>query len=398
MTEQDWDVVIVGGGVGGGALALALGQAYPLRVLLIERRSGPGNVNRGDSLLPKVTAHLLAWGVLDHFEAAGARPVSKIQVYDDARAGLLFEGSLARPGSPPYLVLPHPRIEAALASAARATGRVEVRYDCRADSLIEENGRVRGLRIVKDGIAQDVTASLVVGADGSSSMLRGVLGIDLPTKAYNHGFFIVDVDRPEGYEDAMRVELCDEGNILVVPQDGNRVGLGVLVHSRDEKLFRAGAIEDKLAAIGRRTRLLAGRTAFPGAHLYKLWRGHAPRYVARGAALLGDAVHATNPTAGQGMTMAIEDAAALAKHAGPVLAAGNSAADLPAALAAYERERHPRNAVMIRWSHWLSCFYAFDNRFSSTVRRRLFRFGGTSFGQQVHHQVWGRMATRSVAP
>jgi 2-octaprenyl-6-methoxyphenol hydroxylase len=285
-----------------------------------------------------------------------------------------------------------------LHDAACATGRVEVRYDCRADSLIEENGRVRGLRIVQNGRAQDVTASLVAGADGSSSMLRGWLGVELPTTAYSHSFFIVDVDRPEGYEDAMRIELCDEGGILVVPQDGERVGLGVLVQARDEKLFRAGAIEDKLTAIGRRTRLLAGRRAFPGAHLYKLWRGHAPRYVARGAALLGDAVHVTNPTAGQGMTMAIEDAASLARHAGPVLAAGEGAAGLQAALAAYERERHPRNETLIRWSHWLSRGYAFDSRLAAALRRRLFGLGATAFGRRLQRHLWGRMAARSFAP
>lgn len=397
MAGDDCDVLIVGGGVGGAALALALGHAYPLRVLLIERRSGPGNVNRGDSLLPAVTSQLQAWGALDRFVAAGARPVRKMQVYDDARAGLLFEAPLAPPGSAPYLVLPHPRIERTLLDAAVATGKVEVRYSCRAERVLEERGRLRGLRVAQDGRAQDVTASLVVGADGSSSMLRGALGIALDAVPYDHGFFIIDVDRPDGYEDAMRIELCAEGGILVVPQDEGRVGLGVLVRPREEKLFRAGTIEDKLAAIGRRTRLLAGRSAFPGSHLYKVWKGHASRYVARGAALIGDAVHVTNPTAGQGMTMAIEDAAALARHVGPALAAGGHPAQLDAALSAYERERHPLNDALIRWSHWMSCGYAFDGRLATALRRKVFALGATRLGQRVQRGMWDRMATRSFA-
>src|SRR5207248_4944234 len=59
-----WDVIIAGGGVGGLAAALALSR-HGLRVLVLERRSGPGNVNRGDSLLPAVTAHLRRWGGLE---------------------------------------------------------------------------------------------------------------------------------------------------------------------------------------------------------------------------------------------------------------------------------------------------------------------------------------------
>ena len=394
----DFDVLIVGGGVGGAALALALGHAYPLRILLTERRPGPGNANRGDSLLPAVTAHLSAWGALDRLREAGARPLSTIQVYDDAGARLLLQAPLVPPGSPaPYLVLPHPKIEGVLLAAARATGRVEVRYRSRAEHLLEEDGQVRGARLVDEegGAAREVTASLVVGADGASSKLRAALGIPLDCAPYDHSFFIVDVDRPSGYEDAMRIELCAAGGILVVPQGADRVGLGVLVRGDEEKLFRTGAIEDKLAAIGRRTRLLAGRQAFPGAHLYKLWRGHAPRYVARGAALLGDAVHVTNPTAGQGMTMAIEDAAALARHVGPALAAGEGRRRLGECLAAYERERHPANAALIRWSHWMSRLYAFDGKIADALRRRAFGLGATPLGGLAQRAIWSRVATRA---
>ncbi|MFY9825026.1 MAG: NAD(P)/FAD-dependent oxidoreductase [Thermoanaerobaculia bacterium] len=395
---NDFDVIIVGGGVGGAALALALGHAYPLRILLAERRSGPGNANRGDSLLPAVTTHLAAWGALDRFKEAGARSLSTIQMYDDAGAGLLFQAPLVPPGSPPYLVLPHPQIERVLHDAARATGRVEVRYRCRAERLLEENGSVRGAHIAEEeNAAREITASLVVGADGSSSALRAALQIPFESTPYDHSFFIVDVDRPPGYEDVMRIELCAEGGILVVPQGDDRCGLGVLVHGEQEQLFRTGTIEEKLAAIGRRTRLLVGRRAFPGAHLYKVWRGHAPRYVARGAALLGDAVHVTNPTAGQGMTMAIEDAASLARHVGPALAAGESAPRLGECLTAYERERHPANDGLIRWSHWMSRIYAFDSGIGSTLRRGAFGLAATPLGRFIHRKVWTRVATRGSA-
>jgi 2-polyprenyl-6-methoxyphenol hydroxylase-like FAD-dependent oxidoreductase len=394
---EEVDVLIAGAGVGGAALALALGHAHPLKILVVDRRSGPGNVNRGDSLLPAVTRHLGTWGALEAIRAAGARAVAKMQVFHDGVR--LYEAPLEAPGSgAPYLVLPHPEIERVLVESSRATGRVDVRYRTRLLRLVEEQGRVCGAILAGEDGEHEVRASLVVGADGSSSTVRSALDVALPTAAYDHGFYILDVDRPAGYEDAMRVELHPRGGVLVVPQGTDRVGLGVLVRADEMALFRAGTLEEKLAAIAERSPLLVGRRPHPdGAHLYRLVRGHARHYVARGAALLGDAVHVTNPTVGQGMTMAVEDAAALARHVGAALADGLRRPVLDPLLHEYERERRPRNERLIRWSHWLSRFYALGEPFGHPLRRNLFRVGGLPVGRTIHRYLWSRMATREAA-
>jgi 2-polyprenyl-6-methoxyphenol hydroxylase-like FAD-dependent oxidoreductase len=394
-----FDVVIVGAGVGGAACALALAHDYPLRVLVVERHPGPGKINRGDSLLPTVTAQLAAWGALERCRAAGARTLTKMQVFHH-RAGLVLEASLAGLGMQhPYLVLPHPEIERVLTDAARATGRVEVRYSCRVTRLVEDAGRVHGVGLENGpGREQVARARLVIGADGSTSAVREALGIPLMRRPYDHSYFGIEVTRPAGYEDAMRIELHPAGGILVVPNPSmDRVGLGVLVHQKDEELFRAGSAEAKLAEIKRRSPLFADCDAFSrGSHLYKLSRAHASHYAARGAVLLGDAVHVTNPTAGQGMTMAIEDAAALARHVGPVLCNGVNGAHLDARLRSYESERRPLNAALIRWSHVMSYFYALDAPLSDWLRRRTFALGNTSLGRWIQRRVWSRVASRTA--
>ncbi len=395
--NDEFDVVIVGAGVGGAAFALALSHAHPLRVLLVERHSGPGKINRGDSLLPAITAYLDAWQALDRIRAAGARALHRMQVFHH-RAGLLMETMLSDLGlRHPYLVLPHPDIERVLTEAACATGRVEVRYNCRATRLLEEAGRVSGVMLEDDKEPERaVRARLVVGADGGTSMVRTALGIPLPRRPYDHSYFGIEVARPADYEDAMRIELHPAGGILVVPHpSGERIGLGVLVRGREEELFRSAPVEEKMDAIRKRSRLFAGCQPFPrGAHLYKLSRAHAPRYAVRGAALLGDAIHVTNPTAGQGMTMAVEDGASLARHAGPVLSAGLSGTELDRALRAYERERKPANAAMIRWSHWMAGFYAMDGTLGDWMRRQVFALGGTAFGQVIQRRIWARVGAR----
>src|SRR5262245_7953790 len=399
--QREFDVVVVGAGVGGAALALALAHAHPLRVLVVERRSGPGYINRGDSLLPAVTRHLGEWGALDRVHAAGANPVARMQVFHHER-GFLMEAPLADPAGHPYLVLPHPEIERALADTARATGRVEVRYLERVDGLVEDAGdgrRVRGVRLRgRSGREERVRARLVVGADGAQSAVRRLLGVPLLGAPYDHGYYIIDFERPAAYEDAMRLELHPRGGIMTMPQRPGVVGAAVLARDEDKPLFRAGRLEDKVAEIWRRSPLLRGQAPVPkNAHLYDLHRAHAPRYVARGAALIGDAVHQTNPTAGQGMTMAVEDAAALAQIAAPALAAGADDATLDAALAAYERERRPRNAALVRWSHWMGRFFSAGGGLADGVRRNVFAFGQTAVGQYIQRSVWGRVATRKAS-
>jgi 2-polyprenyl-6-methoxyphenol hydroxylase-like FAD-dependent oxidoreductase len=193
----------------------------------------------------------------------------------------------------------------------------------------------------------------------------------------------------------MRLELHPDGNLMIMPQSAGWVGLAVLVDPKDEALFRAGALDDKVAAIHARSAILRGCSARPkGSHLYQLARGHAPRYVARGAVLIGDAVHVTNPTAGQGMTMAIEDAASLARAVGPVLSDGPTDAALDRALAAYESDRRPKNAALVRWSHWMGRFFSPTGLVRDALRRRFFSFAATPIGQALHRTVWGRVATR----
>ena len=395
MSQRPWDVLIVGAGVGGAALAAALAARGGLRVLVVDRRSGPGNINRGDSLLPAVTRHLQAWGALPAVWAAGARPVTKMQVFHH-RAGLLFEAPLSGTQEAPYVVLPHPEIERVLVDTARRGG-VEVRYRCRLVRLRETAGRVQGAVLLREGQAEEsVEARLVVGADGAASTVRNQLGLLLPLQPYDHGYYITEVDRPPGYEDAMRIELHPAGGILVVPQGPQRVGLGVLVRPPHEALFRAGPMAEKLAEIGRRSPLLAGRAASPkGAHLYALHRGHAAGYAARGAVLMGDAIHVTNPTAGQGMTMAIEDAEALARAVAPVLRGPASPPQLDLAVRTYERERWPKNDAQIRWSHWLSRLYALPGLPGELLHRSALRLGGSPLGQRVQDFIWSRLATRS---
>lgn len=396
--NTDCDVLIVGGGVGGMALALALTHAHPVRVLVIERRPGPGNINRGDSMLPAITRHLRTWGALDRFLANGANPVDKQQIFHP-KDGLILEAPLVGPDGSPYLVFPHPEIERTFADAARATGHVEVRFKTALRRLVEEDGRIRGAVIVDGkGVESTIRARLVVGADGSGSAVREQLGVPFLSTPYETGFYIVELERPAAYETAMRLDLHPHGAVMTMPQTPTTVGAAVLIHPSHRALFKAGTDQDRLEQIWKRAPVLNGMRFTPrGNHLYSLSRGHATAYVRQGAALMGDAVHVTNPTAGQGMTMAIEDAAALAERLAPRLAAQAHEAELDAGLADYERTRMPKNRELVRWSHWMGRLFAEGGDVGDEIRRRLFAFGNSSLGKAIHRTVWNKVATREAS-
>jgi len=391
--QADFDVVIVGAGVGGAACALGLAHAYPLKVLLIERHHGPGNLNRGESLLPPVTALLKRWGALERVYDAGGRHMNRMQFFH-YRDGLMLDMPLSLPEVPdPYLVLPHPQIERLLVDAAVATGSVEVAYRTRFSRLVERGGRACGVVLNQDGAERQVGARVVIGADGANSHVRRALGVPMQRYRYNHNLFILDVDRPDGLPDVLRTDLHPDGGLLLVP-GADRLGLAALVRKRHEHLFRCGSIEEKFAHVEYRSPLLAGRTpTSTGAHLYKLWRGHAPCYSSRGAVLLGDAVHVINPVMAQGMTMSIEDADALARHLGPVLAAGADDLKLDGCFADYEGERRPFNAAVIRRSHWMSHLFALGGPLSDAIQRSVFALANSPLGQGVQKRVWESFAT-----
>jgi 2-polyprenyl-6-methoxyphenol hydroxylase-like FAD-dependent oxidoreductase len=396
---HDYDVIVIGAGVGGSSCALSLVQGRDLRVLLVERHGGAGNINRGESLLPPITAILKRWNVLDRCRAAGAVPVDRMQ-FMHYRAGLLLDMPLALPDvAAPYLALPHQLIERALVDGAVATGKVDLLYDTRFLSLVETDGRVGGVVVrTSDGRQQRITCRVVVGADGMMSSVRARLGIELPRRRYDECLFSIDTDRPAGLANVLRTEMHPDGGVLVVP-GVDRLGLAALVRKEHQHLFRAARSgEEKYRLIADRSPLLAGcHPASEGAHLYTLWRGHAPAYSARGAVLLGDAVHVINPVMAQGMTMAIEDSAALGGWLGPVLEAGGAPQRIDASFLAYERERRPFNERIIRSSHWMSRAFSLGGPWGDRVQRAAFAFAHSAFGQIIQDRVWASFA-RSPEP
>lgn len=381
--NYDYDLIIIGSGIAGSGLACALAQ-YDLRILLLEKRRRLGTIHRGDSLVPKNTALLAKWGLYDSLMEAGAVPINRVEFHNEEK--MMFHTKLTGEKSSPYLVLPHAKTEVLLHKHALATGNVTLAQPATLKDVIRdsEDGPVVGIRYKDDNGEHEVRAPVTVGADGQQSSLRGLLGLRFESYKYDHAYLGLEAERPDNYRDAMRIHLHKDGGVLLMPRP-DRVGVGVLVEA-GSAAYWMGLDDDELAdVLVKRVPTLKGMNLYrDGSHVYTITRTHAPHYVTGGAAIIGDAAHTTNPTAGQGMAMALSDAGALADHIGPVLAAGE---DPDQALKTFEKIQWRANQKLVRSSHMLSLVYGARGKLRHGVKMTCLKALSNSLGNKIAKPV-----------
>ena len=273
--------------------------------------------------------------------------------------GQLYRVPLTPPDTPdPYLVLPHACIEEVLQDYALAAGKARLVRPAKVIDLVRESstGRVCGVRYQDANGEAQAFACLVVGTDGHRSVVRTHLGIAWHPYHYDHAYLGLEADRPPSYENALSLHIHAAGGVLLMPHPG-RVGIGCLVEAGSASHWLSLNDKQLAEALVGRAPILAGMTLYrQGAHVYALTRSHALRYCMDGAVIIGDAAHCTNPTAGQGMAMALTDAGALAELVGPALE--NGARHLDQSLMAFEARQWPLNQRLVRSSHIVARLYA----------------------------------------
>jgi monooxygenase len=350
-----FDVVIVGAGIGGAVLALALGRRG-WSVALVERESAPLVLARPEILWGATPRVLEPFGIAEairetasvHVEAieiGGEKPWVKITHHDFAAAGV--EAYSTNPSL----------TRALIADAALATGNVEIHRGVAVDDLLSDNGRTVGVRGRRGEATVEMAASLVVGDDGGHSVVRTRLGIPITFANFPIEFVTALIPRWPLAPDRARVWIRTKASndelpvAAFIPWPGNEgILLVPLPADRAQRLFDQPS-ESFWRSLDRVTPLassLREQLEYPTA-FKRVARpfGHATAYVAHGAALIGDAVHPMTPAGGQGANASIWDALALADVADAALRSGDVSLQ---SLVPYERLRRPVNEKSISFS------------------------------------------------
>ena len=339
-----YDTVVVGGGLVGATLALALGE-LGLRVAIVERSAapapppGPARDLRVSAFTVASERILRALGAWEALPAERVGPMREMHVWE--RTGKVHFDS-AGIGEPALGYI----VENALVQWA-----VEQRIEALPNVEWHRGAEVAGLAI--DGREAVVAladrrlrAGLVVGADGAGSRIRELAGIGVTEGDYHQEAVVAEVRTAMPHRETAWQRFLPSGPLAFLPLANGASSIvwsttpehAAQLCALDDGPFGfevADAFEWKLGAVS----APGPRASFPLRHL------HARAYVRDRVALAGDAAHVVHPLAGQGVNLGLLDAAALVEVIGR---ARDRERDIGsrATLRRYERWRRGHNVLM----------------------------------------------------
>jgi 2-octaprenyl-6-methoxyphenol hydroxylase len=393
--QPPFDVIVVGGGMVGASLGLAL-SGLPLRMAVIEPVLPGGEAQ--PSFDDRCTA--LANGSRRMLETIGAWPaiaahaaaIEAIHVSDAGQPGsaLITAAELGLPalGS----TAPNRAIGAALWDALRAQQRVELLAPARvlavrplADGVALEVGGA-------DGAVRTLITRLAVAADGERSLIRQAAGIGAARVDFEQAAIVANVAAQRAAAGVAYERFgAADGPLALLPRpDGHFTVVWTVAVAGAAAMLQASASEFLArlqAAFGWRVgafERVGERASYPLA-LSRALQTVAPR-----TALVGNAAQALHPVAGQGFNLGLRDAAVLAE----LIAASADAGDV-AMLAEYQRRRAIDRQRMIGFTDGLLRLFAV--KFPGAARLRglgLMLFDSAPPAKQALSGVsWGFGAT-----
>jgi 2-octaprenyl-6-methoxyphenol hydroxylase len=360
----DADLLIVGGGNAGAALALAAARAGLSSLLLdrtpAERRADPDFDGRAYALAAASVKALEAIGVW-RAVADKAQPMREIRIAD-GRLGdpgpvrLRFSG--ADLDRAPFAVLLEDRwLRGALLDAVAA----EPLITHRAPAVVADH-RVEPARTVatlEDG--SQVAARAIAACDGRRSTVAARAGIRWTGRSYGQTGLVCSVRHSTPHDGVARQVFYPGGPFAMLPLPGDVTS--IVWSEREAEARRIAALDDQgyLAEIALRSggvlgdlELVGGRWAYPLVLLL------AYAYVGPRVAAVGDAAHALHPIAGQGFNLALRDVAALAETLGEARRRGEDIG-APGPLAGYERWRRADSTGLAMATDGLNRLFSTDS-------------------------------------
>ena len=363
--DFDTDIAIIGGGLNGPALALALAQTGQ-RVTLIDAlgirvRKDAKFEGRSYALALTSVRLLQGLGVWDSI-AAHAQPMLEIKV-TDGRAGegpapmfMHFDHAEIEEGPMGHMVEDR-HLRRALLEAVAAEPLVT---QVNKQTVVAQEVDVSGITLQLDS-GQRLRARLAVGADGRGTGTGKRAGINRVEWAYSQTALVCAIQHEIPHGGVAHQFFMPAGPLAILPLTENRSS--IVWSETTQNAANIHALEDTeyLDVLRPRFGSFLGEISLAGArYTYPLGLSLAHQMIAPRVALVGDAAHGVHPIAGQGLNAGLRDVAALAEVVADALRRGEDLGS-DAALARYQEWRRFDNAALALATDSFNRLFSNDN-------------------------------------
>lgn len=388
---QAVDIAIVGGGMAGAALALALAKNGSYQVALIEQHAAPSFQPSKAPLDSRVVAlnaasleDLAALDVLQYLPADACCAYQAMQVWDGEGTGEVGFDAASQHASTLGSIVENNALVYALWQALQSCSNVQILTQ-HTVSQLQAGSPVR----LTFEHGETLKAALVVAADGAHSRIRELAGFSVTSHAYEHTALVATLQfaKPHGHCAYQRFSQTGPLALLPLPS-ANEAGETEPAHycalvwsQASAKAQALQALDDAAfaAAVSRASEAVLGEVlAVHHRQSLPLAARHAACYYQDGVVLVADAAHTIHPLAGQGINLGFADVRALCAELTRARARGLALSE-PSIYRRYERSRRSHNQVALWAMQGIKSGFELDHPAAVVIRNqgmRLFNRSG----------------------
>lgn len=361
MNSSEYDVIIIGAGMVGGALAGLLARSQ-FSVAIIEAHQpaifdAQADIGlRVSAISPGSAAILEQAGAWKPINASRCRPYRRMQVEDGVEHDpLTFDAPLfnmERLGT----IVENDLIQSTLWQSVSTSGLVDVFCPDRLAGI--EFDETYNLVRLKSG--KTISAPLIVGADGAASRVRKAVGITQDHWVYNQHGLVAVVAKEKPNPGVAWQRFMNTGPLAFLPLSDGRSSIVWTLPSIEAQRIAKLDDDDFLQELEIASSGWLGAVTSSGPRaIFPLNMRLSDNYSARRTVLMGDAAHVVHPLAGQGVNLGFADAAALTETLILARKRGHDIGTLKT-LQQFDRWRRAESETMAFGMHALNGLFAID--------------------------------------